>query len=369
MNADLNERKIELDSQQPLRISAEDLLVVVVGDAHGLQTFQHFGNAADLVWIVGAGKDLAGAGEADGQLKRAGIEVDSIVIKFFEIGAGRARDVFAAVGKSFIAAVEAFGEIRDGAAEVSEDPFDVGKALSHAAEDETGGGERGVHEEADERHEPVVEHGFYANRICRMNMNDSTESIRGFPQRPETLMAERCAVDVAENHYAGKLELLHGAAQLNDGRGGITERQSGKRGEASALGGDDAGESVIDQAGEPDGGGRGFDVRAGRSESDDLSINAGVFENLLAIFDVAMAGHGDVEIARIVQTRIAVGIVGDPNRAGPLFESFDVFRWIEMIMKVDRRHPCLVLWLRAESYCDAPRKNTLAAPEEASRDQ
>ena len=242
-----------------------------------MQAFLHFGNAADLVWIVATGKDLADAGEADGQLERAWIEVNGIEIKLFEIGTGRARDVFATVGKGFIAAVEALGEIRDGAAEVREDPFDVGKTLNHAAEDEAGGGERGVHEEADERHEPVVEHGFNAYRICGMNMNDGAEFIRGFPQRPEALMAERCAVDVAENHYAGKLELLHGASQLNDGRGGITERQGGKRGEASAPGGDDAGESVIDEAGEPDGGGRFFDMRTGRGESDDLSINAGVF--------------------------------------------------------------------------------------------
>ena len=300
------------------------------------------------MWIIAAGKDLAGASEVDGQFERTGIEVNGIEVKLFEIGAGRARDVFAAIGKGFIAAVEALGEIRDGAAEVREDPFDVGKTLGHAAEDEAGGGERGVHEEADERHEPVVEHGFYAHRICGMNMDHGAEFVRGFPQRPESLMAERCAVDVAENHYAGKLELFHGALKLSDGRSGITERQSGERGEASAFGGDDAGESVIDQAGEPDGGGRAFYVRSGRCESDDLSINARVFENLLAVFNVAMAGHSDIEVSGVMQAGIAVRVVRDPNRAGPLFESFDVFRWIEMIMKVDRRHPCSVLWLRAE---------------------
>jgi len=37
-----------------------------------LQAFQHLGNAADLVRIVTTGKNLAGAGKADGQLQRVG---------------------------------------------------------------------------------------------------------------------------------------------------------------------------------------------------------------------------------------------------------------------------------------------------------
>ena len=81
----------------------------------------------------------------------------------------------------------AFGEIRNRAAEVAEHPLDVRIAFRHAAEDELRRGERRVHEESDERHEPVVEHRFDADRICRMNVQDRAESVRGFPERPETL--------------------------------------------------------------------------------------------------------------------------------------------------------------------------------------
>src|SRR6185437_1301104 len=156
---------------------------------------KHLGDAADLVRVVAAGEDLACAAEADSKLERAGIEVHGIEIKLFEIRAGRARDVFAAFGKGFKTAVEAFSQVWNGAAEMAEHPLDIGKSLRHAAEDEAGGGESGVHEEADERHEPIIEHGFNADRVGGMNMNDSAELVGRFPDRPETLVTERDAVD------------------------------------------------------------------------------------------------------------------------------------------------------------------------------
>src|SRR5438270_12953418 len=76
---------IELNSEQARGVAAEDELAVGVGDPHGLQALQHLGDAADLVRVVAAGEDLAGAGEADGQLKRARIEVDGIEEELFEI--------------------------------------------------------------------------------------------------------------------------------------------------------------------------------------------------------------------------------------------------------------------------------------------
>src|SRR6266853_1762584 len=126
-------RMIELNSEQTRGAAAEDLLAVGVGDLHGLQALQHFRNAADLVWIVAAGEDLAGAGEADGQLERARIEVNRIVEKLFEIRAWRARDVGATVSKGLIAAVKPLRQVRNGAAEMAEHPFDVGKSFRHAA--------------------------------------------------------------------------------------------------------------------------------------------------------------------------------------------------------------------------------------------
>ena len=55
--------------------------------------------------------------------------------------------------------------------------------------------------------------------------------------------------------------------------------------------GDDASESVIHQAGKTDGGGGLFYMRAGRGEGDDLSIDFGFAQDLLAVVDVAMAGN------------------------------------------------------------------------------
>src|SRR5260221_11237824 len=108
--------EIELKSQQTRGVAAEDLLAVGVGDLHGLQTLHHFGDAADLVWVGAAGEDLAGPGKADSQFERARIEVNRIVEKLFEIRAGRAREVGAAVGKGFIAAAKALRRVRKHAA-------------------------------------------------------------------------------------------------------------------------------------------------------------------------------------------------------------------------------------------------------------
>src|SRR5947209_9395886 len=104
-------RMIELNSQQARGVAAEDELAVGVGEVHGLQALQHLGDAADLVWVVAAGEDLADAGEADGQLKRARIEVDGIEEELFEVRAGRARDVGTTFGKSFIAAVKPLRQV------------------------------------------------------------------------------------------------------------------------------------------------------------------------------------------------------------------------------------------------------------------
>src|SRR5437660_7742575 len=70
--------KIFSEPQQLRRIPAQNHLPLFFTHPHGLQALQHFGDAADLVRIVAAGKDLAGAAEADGQLESARIEVDGI---------------------------------------------------------------------------------------------------------------------------------------------------------------------------------------------------------------------------------------------------------------------------------------------------
>ena len=329
---------IELNSEQARSVSTQNHLALFFGHPHGLQAFKHLGDAADLVRVVAAGEDLAGAAEADGQLKRARIEVNGIEVKLFKIGAGRARDVSAAFGKGFKTAVEALSQVRNGAAKMAEHPLDIGKSLRHAAEDEAGGGKSGVHEEADERHEPVIEHGFNADRVGGMNMNDSAKLVGRFPEGPETLVTERGAVDVGEDHCAAKLELLHAAAEFGDAGGGVTERKRGQSDKEAAFIGDDAGKGVIAEVRQADGGRRLFYMRAWRSERDNLRIDAGGAQHLLAVVDVAVAAHGDVVVAGIVQSRIFLCVIGDADGAWSLFNGLDVFRWIVMIMKVDDWH-------------------------------
>ena len=65
-----------------------------------------------------------------------------------------------------------------------------------------GRGERRVHQEADQRHQPVVEHRLDAGRIGRMDVDDGAELVRLLPQRREALVGERDVVDVAEHHRA-----------------------------------------------------------------------------------------------------------------------------------------------------------------------
>src|ERR1041385_5572227 len=129
-----------LDSQQSLRVAAQNHLAALLWDTHVLQALQHLGDRADLVRIVAAGKNLAGAGKAYGQFQSARIEVHGIEVKLFEIGTWRPRYVFAAVGKGFITTVKPLGQIWNSAAQVSKHPLDVGKALSYAAKNQAGGG-------------------------------------------------------------------------------------------------------------------------------------------------------------------------------------------------------------------------------------
>ena len=113
--------------------------------------------------VVAAGEDVAGAGEFDGEAQGALVEVDGVVVEGAEVFAGGTVDVGAAFFEGVEAAVEAFDEVGDGSAEVAEGPADAREAIDDAAEDEAGGGEGGVEGEADQGHEPVLLHGFYAD--------------------------------------------------------------------------------------------------------------------------------------------------------------------------------------------------------------
>ena len=108
--------------------------------------------------------------------------------------------------------------------------------------------------------------------------------------------------------------------------------------EARALGVANFSEGVVDQSGEADGGGGRFHVRAGSGQGDHLGIDSVIDQHLLAVIDIAMAGDADVVIAGVEDARIAVGIDGDFDGAGPGAERVEIGRRIVVVVEVDDRH-------------------------------
>ena len=188
---------------------------------------------------------MIGAGEIDRQLQRADVEVHRVVVEVAQVLARRTVDVRAALFECVKAAVEPLDEVRNRAAEVAERPLDVGKALDDAAEDEARGGECRVEREADERHQPIVRHRFDADGRSRMNVNHRAELVRRLPHRPEPLVAQRDAVDVAEDHRAGEVQLFVCAPKLDRGRRRIAQRQRGDANVSSTAVSDDRRKAVV----------------------------------------------------------------------------------------------------------------------------
>ena len=58
----------------------------------------------------------------------------------------------------------------------------------------------------------------------------------------------------------------------------------------------------------------------------------------MPVREVAMAAHGDVEVARVVNHRIPIGIHLDPDRALPALERLHVARRVVVVVKVDHSH-------------------------------
>src|SRR5262249_38774431 len=94
------------------------------------------------------------------------------------------------------------------------------------------------------------------------------------------------------------------------------------------------------------GGRRVLYMCARRGEGDDLGVNAGGAQDLGAVGDVAVAAHGDVVVAGIVEAGVAFRVMRPVGCGGSLFDGFDVLRWIVMVMEVDDRHPCASLVLK-----------------------
>src|SRR5215471_6255562 len=235
-------------------------------------------------------------------------------------------------------AIQALGQVRDRAAKMSQDPTDAGKSLSHAAEDKPCRRQRGIKKKANQRHEPILHHGFNADGICRMDVEDGAQFVRQFVKLPESLVPQRHTINVAEDHCSAKMKLVDGPAKFVDRCGRIVEGKGRQGDKASALVGDNLSKAIIDQRGKPGGGGWCFHVRAGRGERDDLSVDAGFTKNLLPEINIAMAANSDVVVAGIVQPGITGVVMSDADGAWPTLQGLNVFWRIVMVVKINYRH-------------------------------
>ena len=183
-------------------------------------------------------------------------------------------------------------------------------ALDDAAENQFGGGERGVHQKTDERHQPVIQHRLDAERVGGMDIDDRTQFVRLLPQRREHIVRQCHVVDVAEHHRARKAEILHRAFELGYRCRRIVERQGGERREAATFVPHYRGKCIVDLPRERDARCRRLHVHARSGERDQLRIDAVLDQHLFAVIDVAMTRDQDVVVPRVMDTRISRVVIG-----------------------------------------------------------
>src|SRR5262245_2293530 len=94
------------EAQQTGRVLPANLLALVVGDRQRGDRVEHRRDAADLVRVVAAGEHVIGAGEVDGELQRALVEVHGVVVEVLEVTARLLLDVRAAVLERVDAAIQ-----------------------------------------------------------------------------------------------------------------------------------------------------------------------------------------------------------------------------------------------------------------------
>src|SRR5215468_9037635 len=235
-------------------------------------------------------------------------------------------------------AIQALGQVRDRAAKMSQDPANAGKSLGYAAEDKSCRCERGIKKKANQRHEPILHHGFNTDGICRMDMEDGFQLVRQFVEFPESLVPERHTINVAEDHGSAKMKLLDGATKLIDRCGRIIQGKGCQGDKASALVGDNLSKAIVDQRGKSCGRSWCFHMRAGRGERDDLSVDAGFTKNLLPEINIAMAANSDVVVAGIVQPGVTGIVMSDADGAWPTLQGLNVFWRIVVVVKINYRH-------------------------------
>jgi hypothetical protein len=195
---------------------------------------------------------VTGAGELEHQAYCGGIEVHSVMEEVLhEVVAGRPIDVAAALGDGVESAVESFGKVGNGAAEMAEHPVDSGKSVDHATEHELGGRKGCVHGKPYERHQPLPFPRFHTYGMNRMTEEHGAAIVGGLVQAPELLVGEGDSVHVAEQQRARQSQLVGRALEFLDGRSWIVERRRSQCNEALARP-HDLGKRIVDESGQLD---------------------------------------------------------------------------------------------------------------------
>jgi hypothetical protein len=111
----------------------------------------------------------------------------------------------------------------------------------------------------------------------------------------------------------GQSEFADAASQLGDRGRRIVERQGAERGEVRGSLAGDLREIVVGHPRQLERPRWRLDVSAWRRQRDDLPVDADAVQLGLAKVDVAVAAHGDVVVAGIMEQRVALTVSRDPH--------------------------------------------------------
>src|SRR5215813_12526775 len=171
--------------------------------------------------IVAARDDVIDSGKRNRHRERIHVKVYGVVVEVFQILAGRPIDVGAALLERAIASVPTFGEIRHSTTEMTEHPGDARESVGDSAEHELTSSKRRVQHETNQRHQPVFGHRLDSNRMSWMYEKHCPKLVRHLPYRPKAFVVQTNAIDVAEQHDAGKMKLSNDTLEFLDRAGGI----------------------------------------------------------------------------------------------------------------------------------------------------
>ena len=295
----------------------------------------HLLQAPDHVRVVAACHHMIGPGEVQCELQAGRVGVHGIVVELAEVFGGRSRDVRTAPRERLETTIQSLCQEWNRAPRVAEHPTDPGEALGNACVNQMGRRQGRIREKADQRHEHVLFHGLYAQRIGRVDVDDGSGLASPLIERPEALVGQRDARSVAEQHDPRETQLAQHPVELHSGRLGVVHRQVGQRCETVGMTVPGGGEPVVDNRGQlrrPVG---GFDAGPRRGEGDHLPVDSGLVEDRPPEVDVAMARNDDVVVAGRVEDRIPLLVLGDPEVAGTRADGVQELRRIVVIMEVD----------------------------------